>query len=512
MEHNRTLETIEPLPGDRQGVSGAGAGHDSMRDVGGRVLKRRAPVVQSATAQLNQREVDALVGNYQDDTTLPDGSPAISRAARRRENGKRMKWTRELNIDIMRSFYYVNQCQDQPLPGWRSSLHADFTRRHPDLQVSEQNVVDRKRVILKQEYGDNERNIFHRDEGIPEEQVDRTQQEAENQVPQDNENEVAKEKLAETFESLLAMYINTCPLERPAIPVLQNVRKAQGIIERVNAVLEAYTTPDKSLEYVHLALYCAAVTVVQHNGQSTYYPRAISYNRLDQIPAWRRRLEKTIDKLRGRADLIAEFLKDKPSKKVHQKVRTIAEGAKIYENQPNYLQKLIELQDTYRQKYKAKGARLSRFNATDKRKKQNNEFLKSQKQFFRKLENESAVQQDTAEVDVKAFGNYWSGVWAESERFNHDADWISTIEDKVLNVPRMVVNTFSKEDITAAIKKTQNWKTPGPDRIQNFWLKRFPAIHGALARCFTQALDDPHIFPEFLSNGNTVLLFKKGDP
>ncbi|XP_030747223.1 uncharacterized protein LOC115875834 [Sitophilus oryzae] len=300
-----------------------------------------------------QREVDALVGNYQDDATLPDGSPAISRAARRRENGKRMKWTRELNIDIMPSFYYVNQCQYQPLPGWRSSLHADFTRRHPDLQVSEQNVVDRKRVILskqyltvdelqnikrevgnilqqEQEYGDNERNIFHRDEGIPEEQVDRTQQEAENQVPQDNENEVAKEKWAETFESLLAMYINTCPLERPAIPVLQNVRKAQGIIERVNALLEAYTTPDKSLEYVHLALYCAAVTVVQHNGQSTYYPRAISYNRLDQIPAWRRGLEKTIDKLRGRADLIAEFLKDKPSKKVHQKVN-------CRQSQPKYM-------------------------------------------------------------------------------------------------------------------------------------------------------------------------------
>jgi hypothetical protein len=35
----------------------------------------------------------------------------------------------------------------------------------------------------------------------------------------------------------------------------------------------------------------------------------------------------------------------------------------------------------------------------------------------------------------------------------------------------MAVNEFSANDITPAVRKISKWRTPGPDKLHNFWLK-----------------------------------------
>lgn len=44
------------LPGEPQGTSGAGAGRDSMRDVGGRVLNRLASIEQNEATRRGYAE------------------------------------------------------------------------------------------------------------------------------------------------------------------------------------------------------------------------------------------------------------------------------------------------------------------------------------------------------------------------------------------------------------------------------------------------------------------------
>ncbi len=56
-----------------------------------------------------------------------------------------------MNIDIMRTFYFVNQCQDEPLPGYRHLFHAEYSRKHPEY-MNEQNVIDRWKAIIKHGY------------------------------------------------------------------------------------------------------------------------------------------------------------------------------------------------------------------------------------------------------------------------------------------------------------------------------------------------------------------------
>lgn len=71
---------------------------------------------------------------------------------------------------------------------------------------------------------------------------------------------------------------------------------------------------------------------------------------------------------------------------------------------------------------------------------------------------------------------------------------------------------IKREDVTEAIKKTQNWKSPGIDHIHNFWLKRFNKVHVKLAELLDQAITNPSTIPDFMTEGVTYLLPKSSPP
>jgi hypothetical protein len=50
--------------------------------------------------------------------------------------------------EILRT-YYVNQYKNNPQPGWKPYLQAVYTNKHPELHLTELNLVDRKNTIVK---------------------------------------------------------------------------------------------------------------------------------------------------------------------------------------------------------------------------------------------------------------------------------------------------------------------------------------------------------------------------
>ena len=43
--------------------------------------------------------------------------------------------------------------------------------------------------------------------------------------------------------------------------------------------------------------------------------------------------------------------------------------------------------------------------------------------------------------------------------------------------------------ITSFLSKTHNWKSPGNDQIQNYWLKAFPAAHRHITKNFSAIME-----------------------
>ena len=54
-----------------------------------------------------------------------------------------------------------------------------------------------------------------------------------------------------------------------------------------------------------------------------------------------------------------------------------------------------------------------------------------------------------------------------------------------------------------------NWKSPGPDRLPNFWIKQFKSLHKSMAGAYSDIVKDPKQTPDWLVEGTTNLLPKK---
>ncbi|KAJ8948309.1 hypothetical protein NQ318_020796 [Aromia moschata] len=444
---NISIVSQGSLPGVRQGMSGAGAGHDSMRDVGGRQLRRRAPVIQEATApnpnsnSQPNRGVDDTRRAEDYEAPLPQGSPAVRRrAARRREDTRRLKWTVEMNIEVMRTFYIINHCRDEPLPGWRHLLHAEFLRRNPTFNITEQNIVDRKNVIVRKRYLTDLQlqevkrevgQILYQQEEFQIQPKERAEEEIQppqrlitpTSSPSRSEGRISvvhlpgtqHEERQERFLQLVTHYELINPLNRPRIPKLRNANKARDIISSANSILQQYLDGTNDLQKAHLGVYCASALILELNGQQVYTPNPNRRNKNSDAPMWRKRLEKNIDEHRADADVLNEFLAGNNSRRVMTKTQAIARKAQIDLNNADHRQQLLNLKDLLRQKAKAKGARLRRYNKLTKRKQQNAAFENNQKQFLRSLEKQDEEQ--PAEIDPVRFTTYWNSIW--NGRINH---------------------------------------------------------------------------------------------
>jgi len=66
-------------------------------------------------------------------------------------------------------------------------------------------------------------------------------------------------------------------------------------------------------------------------------------------------------------------------------------------------------------------------------------------------------------------------------------------------------------EITSHLFIAHNWKSPGSDQIQNYWLKAFPATHRHIIKNFNATIRVPEKAPDWLTTGITYLIPKSGD-
>ena len=60
------------------------------------------------------------------------------------------------------------------------------------------------------------------------------------------------------------------------------------------------------------------------------------------------------------------------------------------------------------------------------------------------------------------------------------------------------------------LKKMANWKAPGPDLVQGFWLKNFRSMHGRMLIKLNECLNKGDV-PNWMTKGRTVLIMKDKD-
>ena len=71
--------------------------------------------------------------------------------------------------------------------------------------------------------------------------------------------------------------------------------------------------------------------------------------------------------------------------------------------------------------------------------------------------------------------NSFGETWSQSADHKKDAKWLQDLRSEV-NVKKQKIDITTRS-LKKILGRMPNWKTPGPDLVQGFWLKNFSSLH-----------------------------------
>ncbi|CAG5043703.1 unnamed protein product [Parnassius apollo] len=313
-----------PLPGGRQGASGASAGRDSMRTASRAKGAARPPISPSHPSSPPAGLVSA-------------GSSRAQQSAPATSGVRRMRWTTEMNTNALRAYYRVKGGEVGGL-AYRARMHRLLAELEPSLTVSEQNLADRVRYILRS-------NIFDIAE------LERLRREA---VPSSDESaqELELEHMRSTLEEAIVETRST-PLEnRPRLPRIALSKRNRAVVRALNPMPVTYLEAGRDLCETDSIIFGAALAVCRIIGAKLSTAGRATLQS-SAIPAWRIRIEERIAKARALIARLICFRSGNNRPRIVRTVRMAFAGTNVSLSQPDIMQKLTERIDDLKQRIAA---------------------------------------------------------------------------------------------------------------------------------------------------------------
>lgn len=119
-------------------------------------------------------------------------------------------------------------------------------------------------------------------------------------------------------------------------------------------------------------------------------------------------------------------------------------------------------------------------------------------------------------TQARDLSSYWKDIWEQQGNYNLNhpefVEWRSQMRDQ--SEPEEeddVDELLEKSDVAwkLARRKVRNWKAPGPDGIQGFWLKAFGGMGMHLELWFNQVMRQTKEVPQWMVRGRTVMVPKE---
>ena len=507
---------------------------------GTRPSGRDQPEVEKLVTRSNSSQDQGQRGHQEgpDPNPGPVGSPP-----KNCKKEKRKKWTREEYKEVLYCFYlaferpqtnntedtYVIWCERNGESDKFDTLDANKLaniRRYilrikkiTDIEISEIKEQVKKDVgnVIRtdanrnQEYGDGVENHDEPDaldRGIEDGEEDLGANNAElhenRETGENLENEVDQEKIIlmkdDILEELSAVQ-HTKMDERDPLQKIRQTHKFKNIFKIANEALKQIIVdlqPD--LSTLNQLTYATAKTVQAKCGVKS--KKRKGQNTIATKPKWERKIEKEVESYRKEISVLDEMEKNEKLKSGRAR-KVLRKHGIIRRDQ------IKVVKEQLKQKLQMKAQRLRRFTKRNKFYRQNNLFETDAKKFYRDIgKNKIDVVNIPTEESVRDF---WESIWGNEVGHNTNAEWLKSFENATNNVHEQEWQNISVEEIKEGLKKSQKWKSPGIDKVPNFWLDSLSSMHSQLATCFNRLILNPESTPEWFCMGTTYLLPKTED-
>ena len=369
--------------------------------------------------------------------------------------------------------------------------------------VSEQRLVDQANTIHRNswmtelEIEELERKVTGSDSVIAAEA--RSSEAFPDQVAEDRRNVLLEMEGEEQADSLdeeeVAIVMEIAEViekgRKDKLPALRNVSKKKLLEEtaKVDKVLSKFKT--HSITKTNGLFYARTFVVPNKLGVK------IGKVAGRKEPMWKRRLQNKIKDLRKDLSQLGAS-KDKGFSNFRHWERL----ERKYSIRVKRLNVAVE---ELKQRITAIAAKLRRYQGWVDSYRQNRLFEKNQRQFYRELDQEEERCDDDQPVAEES-KQFWGNIWSQSADHKKDAKWLQDFQSEV-NVKKQEKIDITTGSLKNIVGRMPNWKSPGPDLVQGFWLKSFSSLHERVRLQLKECLDCGFV-PSWLTRRRTSLLQK----
>ena len=157
-----------------------------------------------------------------------------------------------------------------------------------------------------------------------------------------------------------------------------------------------------------------------------------------------------------------------------------------------------------KQTIQAKAVSLRRYQKRSRFCKDKNLFKNNPNQFHRNLgTSQIKINKAPAEEEVRSF---WEKIWCDGKTCNTQAPWIEKPSKEYEVLKEREWSEVTLADLKHALQKSSKWKSPGKDKIPNFWLNAFHETQTRLTQLYNLVISDPKQIPKWFIKGITNLL------
>ena len=93
-------------------------------------------------------------------------------------------------------------------------------------------------------------------------------------------------------------------------------------------------------------------------------------------------------------------------------------------------------------------------------------------------------------------------------KHNNQAEWLQELREEGFGGKKQVDLVITTDMVTKQSKKMPNWKSPGPDGVQGYWIKNLTALHERIAVQMNDFIANRNEVPKWITTGKTILCQK----
>ena len=288
--------------------------------------------------------------------------------------------------------------------------------------------------------------------------------------------------------------------QRPNIPKSNITKIQKGKIRKANTVIPKLIHHRANLTDINDFTYAVAMTINDNSGRQTTIQKK-EYKNNGKTTPWQRKQIKKIRQLQANISRIEEYNKGTRTRKLNNRISQIKEQFR-----QNNITNLDEIKIEEVNKLKAESNRLKNHDQKERTKFQNSLFSENPKRFYRTICNDTIEITKLPPEDQLA--DFWKKLYGDSTEHNRDARWIEETKQELAETPIMQEIKITEETIKSKLSTAPNFKSPGPDKIQNYWIKQLTNLHPYYAKSFNRIINNEEQAPHWLTEGITYLLPK----